>query len=323
MNATLRILSPAPATNAVTAAFDRFSAFQGVLHVAGYAFCATQKVASLALRLADGTVRPLARHDLPSPDLARLHGNMAAACAFDVRLVLGSEAGLGPGVHLEVRLADGSLHHVAYQGADPTDRMQALDARFFAMLKDRPPGHLLEIGSRARTGTIRTDLLPPGWRYTGFDIMDGENVDIVGDAHAASSFLPLRSFDAVMSFVVFEHLLMPWKAVIEMNRVLKEGAIGLIMAPQSWPLHEEPCDYFRFSAHAWKALLNRATGFEIIEAAQGGRAYMVPHALNPVCHFGEVHVGALMSGVLFRKVSETSLDWPVSMADIAEDRYPF
>lgn len=323
MNAPIRILSPTPAAHAVNAAFDRFSAFQGMLHVAGHAFSPTLPVVSLALRLADGVVRPLARHDLPSPHLARLHGSIAAACAFDERVIVGSEAGLGPGVMLEVRLADGCLHCVPYSGADPTDRMQALDARFFAMLGDRPPGHLLEIGSRARTGVIRTDLLPPGWRYTGFDITDGENVDIVGDAHSASSFLPLRSFDAVMSFVVFEHLLMPWKAVIEMNRVLKEGAIGFIMAPQTWPLHEEPCDYFRFSAHAWKALLNRATGFEIIEAVQGGRVYMVPHALNPACLFGEVHVGALMSGVLFRKVSETSLDWPVAMSDIAADVYPF
>ncbi|WP_204331145.1 hypothetical protein, partial [Proteus mirabilis] len=83
----------------------------------------------------------------------------------------------------------------------------------------------------------------------------------------------------------------------------------------TWPLHEEPCDYFRFSKHAWKALFNRATGFEIVEALHGATAYVVPHNLTPGGNFEEVHTTALMASVIFRKVAETTLDWPVNSAD--------
>lgn len=226
------------------------------------------------------------------------------------------------GAALELVLADGSSHSRSLAQADPNDPSAKLINRFFEEVRSRDPGHLLEIGSRNRTGAMWRNVLPAKWRYTGFDILPGENVDIVGDAHEASRFLPSRYFDAVMSFAVFEHLIMPWKAVIEMNRVLRQGAIGIIFAPQTWPLHEEPWDYFRFSSHAWKGLLNRATGFEIMDAVDGARAYVVASVHNASTAFGEAHQGALMSAVLFRKIAETDLDWPVSVPDITKDMYP-
>ena len=51
-------------------------------------------------------------------------------------------------------------------------------------------------------------------------------MDVVGDAHTLSRHYPDAAFDAVMAFSVLEHLLMPWKLVIELNRVLKPGGIG-------------------------------------------------------------------------------------------------
>ncbi|TXL78876.1 class I SAM-dependent methyltransferase [Vineibacter terrae] len=223
---------------------------------------------------------------------------------------------------LVVTLADGRTEAMPLAASDSSDASGGMISRFLADLAKRPPGHMLEVGSRARTGATYTSLLPPGWRYTGFDVMDGPNVDVVGDAHQASRFLPHGAYDAVMSFSVFEHLLMPWKAAIELNRVLRVGALGLIVAPQTWPLHEEPCDYFRFSRHAWKALFNRATGFEIVDAVHGATAYVVPRSLTAASCFGEQHTAALMASVIFRKVGETTLDWPVDMENIAQDVYP-
>lgn len=303
-------------------AIERYSLFHGVLHLTGHCFCRGRRVAGLAVLLGDGRSLPLLRHDLPSPELTRLHGSAAAACAFDEPLTVGADPIAVLGAQMEVRLDDGTRHLLSLSAPDLKDPVAPVVARFFDMLREAPPGHIVEIGSRNRTGNMQSGHLPPGWRYTGFDIVPGENVDIVGDAHAASSFLPHGAFDAVMSFAVFEHLLMPWKAVVEMNRILRVGAFGLIAAPQTWPLHEEPCDYFRFSGHAWKALLNRATGFELLEAAHGPRAYIVSKVFNAATNFGEIHTGALMSAALFRKVSETELDWPVSLDDVAEDRYP-
>lgn len=90
------------------------------------------------------------------------------------------------------------------------------------------PGRFLEIGFRARSGIIRRQHIPETWHYIGADVLPGPNVDIVVDAHKLSSSIPRRSINGVMSLSVFEHLAMPWKAAIELNRVMVKGAIGLI-----------------------------------------------------------------------------------------------
>lgn len=301
---------------------ERYTFFHDSLHITGFVFSRSSKVVAITVGLGDGRALSMTQFGLPSPDLTRQHGRDARSCRFDQILQIGPDVNAVLVAGLTVTLADGRVETAPLASADPTDPSAGIMDRFFAQLAALPPGHLLEVGSRARVGNY-TSRLPAGWRYTGFDIMDGPNVDVVGDAHKASQFLPHNTFDAVMSFVVFEHLLMPWKAVIEINRLLRVGAIGLILAPQTWPLHEEPCDYFRFSKHSWKALFNRATGFEIVEAAHGATAYVVARNLTPGSNFGEVHTTALMASVIFRKVADTTLDWPVDPDDIADDVYPF
>jgi hypothetical protein len=301
---------------------ERNSCFQGAIHLSGFVIADNNKVLGLNLKLPDGRELPISRHGLPSPDLSRVYGRAAAACRFDERIFTGLEAAQMLNASIEVCLASGNRMEQPLSASDPNDPVLALTNHFFDEIHQRPNGHMLGIGSRNRTGAMWRDRLPMSWQYTGFDILEGENVDVVGDAHEASSFLPKNQFDAVMSFAVFEHLLMPWKAAIEMNRVMKQGAIGIILAPQTWPLHEEPCDYFRFSRHSWKALLNRVTGFEIIKAVDGCEAYIVAKVHNLATSFGEHYTGALMSAVLFKKTGETNLDWPVSLSALGDDLYP-
>lgn len=316
------LLSPRLTTNEPVCVVERNSHFQGAAHISGYAFCSASPVVGLSIHLVDGRRFSIPQIALPSADLSRLYGRQAAACRFDGRLFTGLEAQQMLDTKIEILLENGATHLRPLAGVDPNDPVALLTQRFLGELHGRPPGHLLEIGSRNRTGGLWRRHLPETWQYTGFDILEGENVDIVGDAHEASSFLPRSGFDAAMSFVVFEHLLMPWKAAIEINRVLRIGAIGLIVAPQTWPLHEEPCDYFRFSRHSWKALFNPLTGFEILDAVDGTRGYIVARVTNAGTQFGEA-TGALMSAVLFRKISETTVDWAVPMKAIADDLYPF
>lgn len=301
---------------------ERNSCFQGAVHISGFVIAANSKVLGLNLKLPDGRKLVISQHSLPSPDLSRVYGRSAVACRFNERIFTGLETAQMLDATIEVCLADGSRLEQPLSAADPHDPVLVLVNRFFDEIHQCSNGHMLEIGSRNRTGAMWRERLPAAWQYTGFDILEGENVDVVGDAHEASSFLPRNQFDAVMSFAVFEHLLMPWKAVIEMNRVMKPGAIGIILAPQTWPLHEEPCDYFRFSRHSWKALLNRATGFEIIKAVDGCDAYIVAKVHNLATSFGEFYTGALMSAVFFRKTGETNLDWPVSLSSLGDDLYP-
>jgi hypothetical protein len=40
---------------------------------------------------------------------------------------------------------------------------------------------------------------------------------------------------------------MPWKAVIEIIKVMSPGGLIFTQPHQTWPIHETPWDYWRFS----------------------------------------------------------------------------
>lgn len=88
------------------------------------------------------------------------------------------------------------------------------------------------------------------------------NADVV----APLDDLPLDdgSFDAILNTQVLEHLPDPSGALAELRRVLLPGGRLWLTAPLVWPLHEEPYDYFRYTSHGLRALLEGA-GFEDIE----------------------------------------------------------
>lgn len=161
---------------------------------------------------------------------------------------------------------------------------------------------------------------PESWLYTGFDVLPGENVDVVGDAHHLSKLLPHGRFRAVWALAVLEHILMPWKLVIELNKVMELGGVGYFHTPQTWPLHDRPWDFWRFSSDAWTGLLNNRTGFEIIDAQMGEPAFVVANRWHPVVDFGQG--GCLASSVMFRKISDTTLTWDVDPADLLVKSYP-
>ena len=106
-------------------------------------------------------------------------------------------------------------------------------------------------------------------RYTRLGQV-GSDAPLVGEAQERGALFKAESFDIVMSTSAFEHLAMPWKAVLGINAVMKTGGLLFIRSHQTFPLHEQPFDYWRFSDETWKALLNSATGFEIIHAGMAG-----------------------------------------------------
>ena len=93
--------------------------------------------------------------------------------------------------------------------------------------------------------TSKRKLRLPHIDYVGCDVVDGENVDVVPDAHRLSKALD-RTFDYVYSISTFEHLLMPWVVATEINHVMNIGGVGYIQSHQMWPVHDVPSDYFRF-----------------------------------------------------------------------------
>lgn len=80
-----------------------------------------------------------------------------------------------------------------------------------------------------------TPLNHLGARYVGIDY-DSPNADLLADAHA----IPFRAgtFDAVLSYAVFEHLYNPQLAAVEAARVLKPGGVFFGFVSQGEPYHE-------------------------------------------------------------------------------------
>lgn len=179
---------------------------------------------------------------------------------------------------------------------------------------------LLDLGGRNRSRLDRSKEFTN--EVVVFDVLDGENVDVVGDAHELSSYFPKCSFDAVMSICVFEHLLMPWKVVLEINKILRNGGLCCIYTHQTIGLHDSPWDFFRFSEDSWASLFNTKSGFEIIDHGSDFEQFIIPFVWHPGKSDAEKSAGREASWVIVRKISNTQLCWPVSPGEIIKTNYP-
>jgi hypothetical protein len=302
-------------------AIDVFAVFGRSLTLSGWA-ADTAGIASIRLRIGAREI-PLASFGrVDSSDVVAQMGPQAEGSRFEETIAIDPSRDDVAGAELIMECRNGQKRTITHLGFPRGQAATALHQNFHTMLRLLPAGALLEVGSRARSGITRRELVPDGWSYVGMDIMAGPNVDVVGDAHELTALFPQRRFDAVMAFSVIEHLMMPWKFALELNRVLNVGALCLITTHQAWPLHDMPWDFWRFSDRAWGALFNRATGFEIIEAQMGEPTFFVAQRCHAVTNFGTVNQGYLASNVLFRKTGETDLDWPVRLTDVTSTSYP-
>lgn len=186
---------------------------------------------------------------------------------------------------------------------------------------------VLEIGSREVTKDSLVQILDfekGTYRYIGFDILPGPNVDVVGDAHELSRYVPNDSIDLIISKSVFEHIAMPWKVILEMNKVLKKGGLVFINTFFMFPMHELPWDFWRYTTESWKTLFNNLTGFQIIRTEHNTPVKLL--LVEPNQYFKEDDlVGFINSNVLACKISDydqNRLMWDVSANDILNTIYP-
>lgn len=193
--------------------------------------------------------------------------------------------------------------------------------RFCEAVTAKKDASLLELGSRARSGNTYKHLFPALGRYVGTDISDGPNVDVVADAHTLSEAIN-EQFDFAFSVSVFEHLIMPWVAAFELNKVLAPGGLAYIQSHPTWPLHEEPWDFFRFSKDAWTGLFNKLTGFEIVEAGYGIEAAIVPKmSATGALQNLDLQRTYLLSACVVRKIGAPLVDWSADPAIVYDLGY--
>lgn len=190
----------------------------------------------------------------------------------------------------------------------------------FAQTVVKQGGRVLEIGARARSGITRRQFFTPPVAYVGLDVSPGPNVDVVGDAHHLSRFVSGK-FDAAFSIATFEHLLMPWKVVLELNKVLHDGALVFTASHQTWPLHDAPWDFWRFSQDSWHGLYNRHTGFEIVKTKHAIPAFVSPVFMPPWMCGMDRAICYLGSNCIARKVGEPEIAWEAEMQGIYDLAY--
>jgi SAM-dependent methyltransferase len=217
-----------------------------------------------------------------------------------------------------------ALHRVfVTRGAE--DPYHALFREFVSLTRQVPSPSLLELGSRNVTGVTRRELFSHCAEYVGFDIISGNGVDVVGDAHTLSERVPREHFDFVVSVSVFEHLLFPWKVALEINQVLKIGGFVFVSTHPVWPAHELPWDFWRYPANGFHALFNKHTGFEIVSVAEGLPCRIYSLVDDPPTRKNYAHLMNQGVALLARKTGSYRNDllrWDLAAADVLETNYP-
>lgn len=120
-------------------------------------------------------------------------------------------------------------------------------------------GRLLDIGCG---GQPYREFFNHVDNYIGLDLPPSIHVDIYGDG----MFLPFQEkvIDTVLCNEVLEHIPEPLKFMSELNRVLKPQGILILTTPQTWGLHLEPHDYYRYTKYGLRYLAEQS-GFEVME----------------------------------------------------------
>ncbi len=207
-----------------------------------------------------------------------------------------------------------------------TDPFHQVAIEFNRLVRGSANPRMLEIGSRNVTGVTLKSSYPNCGEYVGFDIHPGDGVDLVGDAHRLGDYFERDRFDFVIAVSTFEHLLFPWKVVLEINKVMRVGGVLLVVTHPMWPAHELPWDFWRFPKGGFTGLFNSFTGFEIRRCEEGlpARAYSL--AYDPPTR-GLAHSHLLKQGVSVMAVKTADyrsdlLKWDLDAAAVTQTIYP-
>jgi len=119
----------------------------------------------------------------------------------------------------------------------------------------------LEIGTR-RWGSNSTHhkvWFPKAKKIIMTDFIDGEDVDVVADAHQLSKTFGEGAIDVIVAASVFEHLKKPWIVAEEILKTLKPGGLFFVQTHHTFPVHGYPNDYFRYTTAGLETLFEKAS----------------------------------------------------------------
>lgn len=161
--------------------------------------------------------------------------------------------------------------------------IECATARFAESL---PPGALvLDAGA----GELQYARLFTRQRYLALDLGIGDANWNYGKLHCIAdlSSLPLASSscDACINIVTLEHVREPAAVVSELARALRPGGSLLLVVPHEWEVHQSPHDYYRYTRHGVRYLVERAG--------------LVPDEIRPVGGFFRLLSRRLLNALQF------------------------
>ncbi|MGI8622840.1 MAG: class I SAM-dependent methyltransferase [Solirubrobacteraceae bacterium] len=113
-----------------------------------------------------------------------------------------------------------------------------------------------------------TDYTTVDWGQSLHDGGQG-GTDLTASADAIP--LPALTADLIMLTQVLEHVPRPLAVLQEQHRLLRDGGRLVVTVPMTWELHEQPHDYFRYTAAGLRAVLEQ-TGFRVLRVTGRGGA---------------------------------------------------
>jgi SAM-dependent methyltransferase len=108
-------------------------------------------------------------------------------------------------------------------------------------------------------------------QYIGLEIRCGghEEAKKTANIFFDGKILPFDngSINWILCTEVLEHISEPGEFLKEFNRVLTPAGGVILSTPQTWGLHEEPYDFYRYTKYGLKYLFEK-NGFEVVHSAQ-------------------------------------------------------
>lgn len=147
-------------------------------------------------------------------------------------------------------------------------------------------------------------------RYIGLDYKESINVEELEtitstnrmpDIWGNAIFLPIKSnsVNTVFTSMVLEHINEPEFFIKEIFRILKPEGKLILTTVQSYPLHHDKYDFFRFTKHGIKYLFEK-NNLQIISIKQNGRFFV--HIGEMIVHFVNRRLFRNVNGIFLKTI---------------------
>ncbi len=163
-----------------------------------------------------------------------------------------------------------------------------------------PGSWVLDAG--AGQGRFKPEFLHT--HYVGVDLAVGDptwdysKLDAICDLKHLP--FPSKVFNAILCIQVLEHIQDPLEVLRELERVLRPDGLLFLSAPQSWPQHQKPFDFYRYTSFGLRYLLEKA-GFHIYSIRPiGGYFWFLSFQLQNINYW-----------IFSKDIKKHRLTWPI------------